>query len=201
MTVPNYAHVPQKLYATGLYDLKSHDGQAAFTDAVVATLNGIDSNFRHLKKKAGQTNVHLHGEDSVLYLLPNNQAQAVDFIGGAGGANPQPGWIVGDFLYKHADAHDPDDHGLGGTTAPPHATIPDYEALGGDAFGRAMIGVPLAADYLMAEQSMNDGSVVWAWRTCHSLMAALASGQAVDPAGIVKKHRNEWRAILGLPPV
>lgn len=88
-------------------------------------------------------------------------------------------------------------------TPGPVLTLPDYEALGGDAFGRAMIGVPLAADYLLAGQAMNDGSVVWAWRTCHSLMTALvkANGQPVDAAGIVKKHRNEWRAILGLPPV
>lgn len=95
------------------------------------------------------------------------------------------------------------DAGTQPTPQPPTNIIPDYEAMGGDSFGRAMIGVPLAADYLMAGQPMNDGSVVWAWRTCHSLMTALvkANGQPIDAAGIVKKHRNEWRAILGLPPV
>lgn len=119
LTVPNYSHVPAKLYATGLYDLQTYDGQDAFTDAVVATLNGIDPNFRHLKKKPGQTHRHQHGEDSVLYLLPNNIALAVDFIGGAGGANPKPGWMVGEHQYTHADAHDPDDHGIAGAPPPP----------------------------------------------------------------------------------
>lgn len=201
MTIPNYSHVPAQLYATGLYDLHSHDGQAAFVDACVATLNGIDSNFRHLKKRKDQTHLHRHGEDSVLYLLPNNQAKAIDFVGGANGPNPQPGWIVGDHLYTHADAHDPDDHGIGHVAAVP--SMPGYEEMGGDAFGRAMIGVPLQADYLMAGQALNDGSVVWSWRTCHSLMSALvqANGQPTDPAAIVRKHRNEWRDILGLPPV
>lgn len=203
MSVPDFRSVPQKLFATGLFDLKSHEGQAAFTDAVVSTLHGLDANFRHLKKKPSQTHVHRHGEDSVIYLLPDNTALAVDFIGGAGGPNPQPGWMVGTHVYTHADAHDPTDHGLEDAPPPPRVTIPDYEALGGDAFGRAMIGVPLEADYRMAGQRLNDGSAVWSWRTCHSLMSALvqANGQPIDAAGIVKKHRNEWRSILGLPPV
>lgn len=127
MSVPDYRHVPKKLYDTGLFDLTSHDGHAAFTDAVVATLNGIDPNFRHLKKSPSQTHVHRHGEDSVVYLLPDNKALAVDFIGGAGGPDPKPGWFVGDHVYAHADAHDPDDHGIGQTPPappPPTASFP-----------------------------------------------------------------------------
>lgn len=129
MSVPDHRHVPRKLFDTGLFDLRTHDGQAAFTDAVVATLNGLDPNWRHLKKSAAQTHVHRHGEDSAVYLLPDNKAQAVDFIGGAGGANPQPGWIVDpEARYTHADAHDPDDHGIGQSAqSPPPATpqLPD----------------------------------------------------------------------------
>ena len=121
MSVPNHSHVPQKLYATGLYDLTTHDGQGAFTDAVVSTLHGLDENWRHLKKKPGQTAVHGHGEDSVIYLLEDGTALAVDFIGGAGGSNPQPAWQVGPHVYKHSDASEPDDHG---TTAPPPTPAP-----------------------------------------------------------------------------
>jgi hypothetical protein len=205
--VPNYAHVPRKLYETGLYDLKSHDGQAAFVDACVATLNGIDSNFRHLKKRADQTHVHRHGEDSVLYLLPNNRALAVDFIGGAGGANPQPGWGVGEHVYTHADAHDPDDHGIGAVAQLPK--IPSYAELGDDAFFRAMIGVPLFADYAVADANghpdakPNDGMSAWLARPIYRLIVAFlkANGQPIDPVGEVRIVRNEWRAILGLPPV
>lgn len=200
MSVPNYRHVPEKLYATGLYDLKSHDGQAAFTDAVVATLNGIDPNFRHLKKSASQTHVHRHGEDSVIYLLPNNRALAVDFIGGAGGLNPQPGWLVGEHVYSHADAHDPDDHGIG--QAAPVMRIPSYGELGDDAFFRVNIGVPLQADMLLAGQPLNDGSSVWFSRTTYEILEqAIIAGRMIDPAPIVRKYRNQWRTILRLPPV
>lgn len=85
----------------------------------------------------------------------------------------------------------------------PPTRFPSYEDLGGDAFGRAMIGVPLQADYHAAGQQLNDGSTVWSWRTCYSLMAALvqSNGQPIDAASIVRGHRNEWRRILGLPPV
>ena len=119
MSVPNFRHVPQKLYDTGFYDLRTDAGHDAFTDAVVTTCHGLDPNFRHLKKSPSQTHIHRHGEDSMLYLLPNNQALAIDFIGGAGGPNPQPGWMVGDFVYKHSDAHDPSEHGIGQSVAAP----------------------------------------------------------------------------------
>ena len=83
----------------------------------------------------------------------------------------------------------------------PPVSIPSYEDLGGDAFYRAMIGVPLQADMLAAGQQLNDGSSVWFSRTTYSLIAAFlkANGQPINAPGIVKKHRNEWRAILGLP--
>ena len=72
-----------------------------------------------------------------------------------------------------------------------------------DAFYAAMVGVPLEADYTAAGQRLNAGSAVWFSRTIHSVMAALvkANGQPIDMQAIVKKHRNEWRAVLGLPPV
>ena len=203
MSVPDMRHVPKKLFDTGLYDLKSDDGHAAFTDAVVATLNGLDPRWRHLKKSAGQTNVHRHGEDSALYLHPDGTAQAVDFIVGAGGTNPGPGWGPDpSATYLHKDGHDPDDHGLAGSTQPPQPIIPSYAALGDDAFFRAHIGVPLEADMATAGQTLNNGSAVWFSRTTYSLMAAMINaGGPVDPLPIVKKHRNEWRAILGLPPL
>lgn len=122
MSVPNYANVPTMLYATGFYNLKTHEGHAAFVDAVVATLNGLDSNFRHLKKKPGQTDLHGHGEDSFVYLLPENKAQAGDFVQGAGGPDPKPRWgIDPEPYYTHKDAHDPDDHGIGEAPPPPPA--------------------------------------------------------------------------------
>lgn len=86
---------------------------------------------------------------------------------------------------------------------PPAApVIPGYEDLGGDAFFRAQIGVPLAADMAVAGQTLNDGSSVWFSRTTYELLAeSLKAGHAIDPAPIVKKYRNQWRAILGQPPI
>lgn len=199
--IPDCRDVPRKLFDTGLFDLKTEDGQGAFTDAVVACLNGLDPNWQHLKKSSAQTNVHRHGEDAALYLLPDGTARAVDFIGGAGGSNPQPGWGVDEItVYTHADAHDPDDHGIG--AAPAAMRIPSYGELGDDAFFRASIGVPLQLDMLTVGQPLNDGSSVWFSRTTYEILEqAIRAGHMIDVTPIVKKYRNQWRAILGLPPL
>lgn len=207
MSVPNCSAAVRKLFDTGLFHLTTEDGQGAFTDACVSMLNGLDPNWGHLIKKPGQTDVHGHGEDAALYKLADGKAQAVDFIGGAGGPNPQPGWMVDEPRYTHADWADPTEHGFGhAVPAPapaPVARIPSYGELGDDAFFRAMVGVPLAADMAMAGQPLNDGSTVWSARAVYRLIAALlkANGQPIDAAGEVRIVRNEWRTILGQPPV
>lgn len=110
MTIPDFRHVPKKLFDTGLFDLKTHEGQGAFVDACISTMHGIDKNFGHLKKKPGQTQVHGHAEDATLYKFSDGTALAVDFIGGAGGPNPQPAWGVGEHVYKHSDWLEPTQH-------------------------------------------------------------------------------------------
>lgn len=207
--VPDRRDIPRRLFDTGLFNLKTEEGQGAFTDAVVACLHASDERWGHLKKKSGQSHLHHHGEDSALYRVEvPGQSQAVDFIGGAGGSNPQPGWIVDDPRYSESDWRDPFDHGF--DQAPATALrIPSYGALGDDAFFRAMIGVPLFADYLMAEAQghpdakPNDGMSVWFSRATYRLMAALlaSNGAPVDVAGEVRIVRNEWRTQLRLPPV
>lgn len=94
-----------------------------------------------------------------------------------------------------------------GPVPPPHVCptlkVPSYAELGDDAFFRAMIGVPLQADYTMAGQQLNDGAAVWFSRATYRLMAAFiaAQGQPINPSAEVRIVRNEWRQILGLPPV
>jgi len=85
---------------------------------------------------------------------------------------------------------------------PPTLRIPSYGELGDDAFFRAQIGVPLEADMALAGQVLNNGSSVWFSRTTYEILVeAIKAGRMIDTAPIVKKYRNQWRAILGLPPL
>ena len=194
MSVPNYSNVPQQLFNTGLFNLKTEDGQGAFTDAVVATLHGIDERWGHLKKKSGQSQLHGHGEDSALYLADEpGQSQAVDFIGGAGGSNPQPGWIVDDPRYSKSDWRDPFDHGYEAAPVPPPSAMPPYP---GDQVFDA-VGVVLFADYAEAHNAPDPQMGSWFGRTIYDWLAKVTP--TLDAS--IAKHRAEWRAILGLPPI
>ena len=125
MTVPDMRHVPQKLFDTGLFDLRTHEGQGAFVDAVVSLLHALDARWGHLKKKTGQTDVHGHGEDAALFLSDQpGQSQAVDFVVGAGGPNPGPSWQVDAPRYSKTDWHDPTQHGIGAVVPPAEPRFP-----------------------------------------------------------------------------
>jgi hypothetical protein len=187
--VPNHSLVIRKLFDTGLYDLKSHDGQGAFVDACVSTLHGLDPNWGHLRKRSGQTAVHGHGEDAALYKLPDGAARAVDFIGAAGGPNPQPGWGVDSFAYKHEDWIDPVAHGA--ISQPPPPVVKPYP---GDTFFIEKIGQQLEWDYAEAGQTLNAGSSVWFSRT---IWRHVNEGMTMEQS--TAQSRKEWRAALGLP--
>ncbi len=119
----------------------------------------------------------------------------IDVIAGAGGPNPSPVWNPFTTLVE----------GSGANVVPkpptPQPVVPSYESLGGDAFFRANIGVPLQADMALVGQTLNDGSSVWFSRTCYDCIVARFHDPKADLAPICLKHRNEWRAILGLPPI
>lgn len=191
MSVPNYSAEVRKLFDTGLYDLTTHEGQGAFTDACVSTLNGLDANWGHLIKKPGQTDVHDHGEDSALYKLPDNKAQAVDFIGGAGGTNPQPGWIVDTFPYTHADWADPTDHGIyeDGPAPVPTFPYPD-ENTQGKAFQDRVDQA-----YADAHRPFPDPNDRDAFR--HFMRYGYSSHEMPEPQA-ADKHIAELRAQLGV---
>lgn len=190
---PNVSHVPKKLFETGLFNLKTEEGQGAFTDAVVSTLHALDKRWGHLRKKPGQTQVHGHGEDSALYLSDEaGQSQAVDFIGGAGGPNPQPGWGVDQPRYSKSDWANPVEHGLGPPAVPPPPQYPGYpqpETLVDGA------GDALFADFAQAGQAANPQMFRFAFRVAYSW---LTKEVATLEASVVK-HRKEWRELLGLP--
>lgn len=79
--------------------------------------------------------------------------------------------------------------------------IPTYESLGGDQFFRDHVGVPLATDMREVGQHLNDGSSVWFSRTAYDCIQARFQDPTVDIVPIALHHRNEWRAILNLPPI
>lgn len=195
MAVPDHRDIPQKLHATGLYDLKTKAGHDAYTDAVVSTLHGRDPSWRHLKKRSDQTHIHRHGEDSALYLLTDGTALAVDFIDGAGGPNPKPGWLVGTFPYAHTDAHDPTDHGIGGSssTPPPVTEFPYlHEPTDGLAYQNRV-----KAAYNAVHRPFPDPNDADAFRNFLRLGYThrhMPLPQAMD------KHIAELRAELGAPP-
>lgn len=86
-------------------------------------------------------------------------------------------------------------------TAQPQPTMPNYEDLGGDAYWRNEIGKTLQADMAMVGQTLNDGSSTWFSRPIFRILHAYANGQTPDRPAIITSVRNEWRKILGLPPV
>lgn len=194
--VPNRVDVPQKLFQTGLYNLKTHDGQAAFVDAVVSTLHGQDAAWGHLRKKPGQTQLHGHGEDSALFKLGDGRAQAVDFIGGAGGPDPRPGWLVDEPRYKDADWLSPAEHGAsdeGSGPAPAPAPVefgyPD-ENTEGKAFQDR-----LERAYVEAARAFPDPNDRDAFR--HFMRFGYSSRQLGAKAA-ADKHISELRSDLGI---
>jgi len=85
---------------------------------------------------------------------------------------------------------------LGGPAPAPVPTpVPIVLPYPGDVHGTAL-GTALFEDYAAAGEFPNPGMGVWYWRTAWD---AAANGLTMDAS--IKKHRNEWRAILGLPPL
>lgn len=197
MPIPNAFAVVRMVYETGVYDLTTHDGLARYVDDSVIALNKQNRRWGHLKKRPDQTNIHGHAEDAALYKQDDGTAQAVDFVQGAGGSNPTPGWNPDTFVYSHADWLDPANHaGTVPVPQPPTTpTYPTYEALGGDA-GGVKITQQLEADYIRAGRRGLDGSCgAWQQRVSYDFLTGIC--KTVE-ASIVK-HRAEWCAALGIP--
>lgn len=189
MSVPNDFPIVQQVYATGRYNLATHDGQAAFVDAVVLALHAKDAKWGHLKKHPGQTQIHGHGEDSALYLSDTpGQSCAVDFISGAGTAGARPGWIVDTPRYSASDWLDPTTHSVK-PVEPPKPVKPPYN---GDAYYNRVSAV-LYADYAAAGRPLDPDCGCWFGRVDYDIYV-----QGMTPEQSIQKHRPEWRAALGL---
>lgn len=128
------------------------------------------------------------------------------------GPNPDPvnggvGTII-DFIGAHESpaAHiiqiTPDPSGPGAWVTP--LTLADLDAgvvpagkpYPGDLYFIERVGMPLEADYALAGQRLNAGSATWFART---IFDAVSGAMTMEQS--VAKHRAEWRAALGLPPL
>lgn len=87
------------------------------------------------------------------------------------------------------------------TPTPPQPSFPNYEDLGGDSVARENLGKILESDYKEAQQLLNDGSVVWTFRTLFDAFRDILVNHKDSKQAIldsISKHRPEWRKELGL---
>lgn len=75
---------------------------------------------------------------------------------------------------------------------PPKPPVPAYP---GDGPGLLM-AAPLFADYAEKSEAPNPGMGVWLWRCAWDM-----ANKGLTAEQAVAKHRAEWRAALGLPPL
>lgn len=161
MMQPNASGVVNQVAAGR--DLSTADAQHRFADDVVCELHKLDPRWGHLKKNPGQTQVHGHAEDAVLWLADQpGQSVAVDFIGSAGSSAARPTWQPDSPRYSASDWISPINHN--GCTAsspvptppsqPPNAPV-DLSAIEKSLEGISTTLVALAAqlDAIRAEQA------------------------------------------------
>jgi len=134
-------------------------------------------------------------KDSIAQEQPDGKLFSWDLLSGAGSGsptlvlNPESSNITGQ-IFVPVEALNV----IGNSPSPPNPPSPspnnerDYP---GDEFG-TIIGDILFEDYLVARQDPNSGMGVWFLRTVYDYL----TGMSLDES--IKKHRKEWRKILGL---
>jgi hypothetical protein len=90
--------------------------------------------------------------------------------------------------------------GNGPPPEPPEPQPPIVKPYPGDPVWDA-VGVTLFADYAQAGQAPNPQMGRWFGRTIWDATEGDESGAVLTVEASIKKHRAEWRAVLGLPPV
>lgn len=127
----------------------------------------------------------------------NNPVTVIDFIVGAGAPGARVDWnpfsdpeaSSGAWVQPRCKGDVWDPNAVDPTPQPPAPSKPPYP---GDQWGQKLAEV-LWADYQEAGQPANTGMGVWFWRTAWDAVEL-----TMDVS--IKKHRNEWRSLLGLQP-
>ncbi len=188
MSVPNDSHIVYDLYETGNYDLHTEEGQGRFVDDAVTALHAHDMRWGHLKKNPGQSNIHGHAEDATLYLADTGLSSAVDFIAGAGGANPSPTWQVDIPRYSPSDWYAPEDHPPldGETPGTPPPTLQPYPD---EPTWWSWFTLEVKQRYPGGQ--LNDEAFRWFTRTAYDIAAGLTKEESAA------KHLAELDAAVG----
>lgn len=162
-----------------------------------------------LSKSGGESQVDGYAEDALcLGSDPANLSNVYDFVGGTGApgarilytAGPSPRrssnvWVAPRPLTATEAAYI--GLGSGGVPQPEPKPKPQpKKPYPSDGFFINAVGVPLEADMALAGQALNAGSATWFART---IWDHVNEGMTIEDS--VKKHRAEWRAVLGLPPL
>ena len=135
----------------------------------------------------------LDEEDGPGHTPAGKRCWVVDVIGGAGGPTPTPIWnAFSDSGASSGAWVDPKIAGL-----PPVQTPPQYPPYPPDESTVDAAGVALFADFASAGQPPNPQMFRFAFRVAYSWLTK----EVPDLPASVTKHRKEWRAILGLPPL
>lgn len=205
--VPNHRALVEYYFnkTYGQFDFRTHKGCGEFTEGCVNYLRQFDLNVGHLRKYGSATQWNGHAIDAINYHdVTRDTYQSVDLLGNAETANATPQWVIQEVYYTANEWYlisEPIPEPEPPHVCPPPFVMPGYENLGGDALCRELVGVPLAADYKAANQSMNDGSVVWTNRTVYDALAFIVNDKMEPRAAYIKsceKRRPEWRRALGL---
>ena len=201
--IPNLKHLVERCKNEHPQDWKdAHTGNAntkGFIRKLAAMLKANDSRFGLNGKRGDPNNI---SDDAVNCLCASSESAGrtpdgrpcvvIDVIGGAGGPNPTPGWLVFDTLIEGSGANV--DPLTKQTPAPSPVPIPVHKPYPGDQFFEAKLGAALEADYREAGQSLNAGSVVWVART---IWRNVNEGMTIEAS--TAQSRKEWRSALGLP--
>lgn len=186
--------------------VKAGDQKAAslFARLVAYDLNpnGSASDYGWLTKAHGEQQVDGWAEDAIVFGADQSDLQnVVDLVRGGGAPNAaviaepkeRRPWNL--WAAPHALSADEMSYLLsGGQPQPPQP--PAHEPYPGDAVFDD-VGTMLFSDYAQAGQAPNPQMGRWFGRTIYDW---LAKNEPSLSASIVK-HRKEWRAILGLPPL
>ena len=223
MAVPNMQHIVEQIRNEFPEAwINAHTGSARtleFIRLLAARLNTLDARFGLNGKRGDPNNL---SADAINFIgegvgydptRNNNPITVIDVIARAGTPEAAPAWQVLN------DPKDPAHVGPGawvsptpvsgtGPTGPsipppppPRPTPPPVTPYKGDAYYVQTLGVPLESDYGEKGQTLNAGTFTWVGRMLHDIAYGDEKGVRLTAEQAVAKHRNTWRAVLGLPPL